>query len=275
PAPPPPRGRGGVALDGEYGVAAMRLIADGSSLRARKAWFLLDDAVIALGAGITASDGRRVETVVENRNTHDRHPPLTRGDGWFHLAGVAGYALLDGAGAKVVRDERTGRWRDIDKGATTGGDTTPVTRHYTTILVDHGVDPRKARYAYAVLPDASVAQTAAYRGRVKILANSSTVQAVTRDDLIAAVFWRAGTVETSDGPLTADGPCTLLVRRDGGRVRLALSDPSRTADEVRVALPWPVKSVGKSDRGVRRSKRAVKVEVGGSRGHARTAVVRV
>ncbi|MFI7465366.1 polysaccharide lyase 8 family protein [Nonomuraea sp. NPDC049646] len=272
---PPTPWAGGAALDGEYGVAAMRLIADGSSLRARKAWFLLDDGVIALGAGITASDGRRVETVVENRNTHGAHPPLTRGDGWIHLSGVAGYALLDGAEAKVIRERRTGRWRDIDTGATTGGDRTPVARHYTTILVDHGVDPRRARYAYAVLPGATPGQTAAYRGRVEILANSRTVQAVSRDDLIAAVFWRAGTVETPHGPLAADGPCAVLFRHDRHRVRLAVSDPSRTADEVRIKLPWPVRSVKEGDRGVRRSKRAVKIEVGGSRGHTRTAVLRV
>ncbi|SEG88952.1 hyaluronate lyase [Nonomuraea solani] len=272
---PPTPWAGGVALDGEYGVAAMKLIADGSSLRAKKAWFLLDDAVIALGTGITASDGRRVETVVDNRNTHDGHPPLTRGDDWIHLPGVAGYALLDGADAKVIRKKRTGRWRDIDTGATTGGDTTPVTRHYTTILIDHGVDPRKKRYAYAVLPDASSAQTETYGRRVKILANSGTVQAISRDDLLAAVFWRAGTVKTPDGPLTADGPCTLLIRRDHQQVRLAVSDPSRTADEVKISLPWPVKSLKEKSRGVRKSKKSVKVEVGGSRGHARTAVVRI
>ncbi|TYB69204.1 polysaccharide lyase 8 family protein [Nonomuraea sp. PA05] len=270
---PPTPWAGGTALDGEYGVAAMQLIAGGSSLRAKKAWFLLDDAVIALGAGITASDGRRVETVVENRNTHDGHPPLARGDRWIHLPGVAGYVLLDGPAAQVIRKERTGRWSDIDKGATTGGDDTPVTRHYTTIVLDHGVDPRQARYAYAVLPDACAAQTAAYGLRVRILANSGTVQAISRGDLLAAVFWRAGRVETPHGPLAADGPCTLLVRRDDRRVRLAVSDPSRTADEVKITLPWPVKSVKEKDRGVRRAKRAIKVEVGGSRGHTHTAVV--
>jgi hyaluronate lyase len=192
-----------------------------------------------------------------------------------HLSGVAGYALLDGADAKVIRKQRTGRWRDIDKGATTGGDKTPVTRHYTTVLIDHGVDPRKARYAYAVLPDASVAQTEAYGHRIEILANSGAVQAISRDNVLAAVFWRAGTVETADGPLAADGPCTLLIRRDHKGVRLAVSDPSRTADEVKITLPWPVKSVKEGDRGVRRAKSAVKVEVGGSRGHTHTALVRV
>ncbi|MEW9552238.1 polysaccharide lyase 8 family protein [Nonomuraea sp. NPDC050783] len=272
---PPTPWAGGVALDGECGVAAMKLVAGGSSLRAKKAWFLLDDAVVALGTGITASDGRRVETVVENRNTHDGHPPLCRGDGWVHLSGVAGYALLDGAEAKVVRERRTGRWRDIDKGATTGGDDTPRTRHYTTILLDHGVDPRRARYAYAVLPGATAERTAAYGGQLKVLANNGTVQAIARGDLLAAVFWRAGSVETAHGRLAADAPCALLVRHDGRRARLALADPSRTADEVTVRLPWRVTSVEKGDRGVRRAGKSVRAEVGGSRGHARTAVVRV
>lgn len=271
---PPTPWAGGVALD-EYGVAAMRLIGDGSSLRAKKAWFLLDDAVIALGTGIAAADGRRVETIVENRNTHDGHPPLSWSDDWVHLPGAAGYALLDGAEAKVIREKRTGRWRDIDKGATTGGDGTRVTRHYTTIVIDHGVDPRKARYAYAVLPGATLARTAAYSRQVKILANSGAVQAIARDDLLAAVFWRAGTVKTAAGPLTADGPCTLLIRRDDEQVRLAVSDPSRTADEVKITLPWAVRSVKKSDRGVRRARKAIVVEMGGSRGHTRTATVRI
>ena len=252
-----------------------RLAVDSTRYRDLGSILLLDDAVIALGTGIAASDRRRIETIVENRNTHDCHPPLTRGDGWVHLSGVAGYALLDGADAKVIRETRTGRWRDIDKGATTGGDSTPVTRHYTTILIDHGIDPRRARYAYAVLPDASIAQTAAYGRRIEILANSGVVQAISRDNVLAAVFWHAGTVETADGPLTADGPCTLLIRRDHKRVRLAVSDPSRTADEVKITLPWPVKSVKESDRRVRKAKHAVKVKVGGSRGHAHTAVVRV
>ncbi len=42
---------GGAARDGLC-AAGMDLAVDGSTLRARKSWFLLDDSVIALGAGI-------------------------------------------------------------------------------------------------------------------------------------------------------------------------------------------------------------------------------
>lgn len=68
---------GGAVLDGKYGAAAMELIADGSTLRAKKAWFFLDNAVVALGVGITASDDRTVETVVENRNLHADGAPCS------------------------------------------------------------------------------------------------------------------------------------------------------------------------------------------------------
>ncbi|NUR85766.1 MAG: polysaccharide lyase 8 family protein [Nonomuraea sp.] len=272
---PPTGWAGGAHLDGQYGVAAMKLIADGSTLRARKAWFLLDDAVIALGAGITASDGRRIETVIENRNTHDRHPELTRGEHWIHLDGVAGYALLRGTDAEVHRKKRTGRWWDIDQGATTGGDRTPVTRHYTTIVVDHGKDPHRDRYAYAVLPGATAGDTAAYREKVEVLANNGTVQAIAQGPLIAAVFWHEGSVDTPHGPLTADGPCTLLLRHDGDQVRLAVSDPSRTAEQVRIRLPWAVKSVKSGQRRIRRSKKAVKADLDGSAGRTRAATLRI
>ncbi|MFI6815721.1 polysaccharide lyase 8 family protein [Nonomuraea sp. NPDC050328] len=268
---PSARFAGGVALDGRYGVAAMQLDAQGSSLRARKSWFLLDDAVIALGAGITASDGRRVETVVENRNTHTSHPELARGESWAHLAGVAGYVSLDDAELKVVREKRTGRWRDIDRGATTGGDRERHTRHYTTLLLDHGVDPDRARYAYAVLPGFSADATGAFAARppVEVLANSSRVQAIRAGELTAAVFWRAGSV----AGLSADGPCTLLLARWGTYVRLAVADPSRTAEKIRLTLPWPVAWMEDAGRRVRLRERTLTVEVGGSRGHAHTATL--
>ncbi|MFI6479268.1 polysaccharide lyase 8 family protein [Nonomuraea sp. NPDC050663] len=267
---PPTRWAGGAAL-GNLGVAAMQLDAQNSSLRAKKAWFLLDDAVIALGAGVTASDGRRVETVVENRNTGRGHPDLSRGDSWVHLPDVAGYVMLGEAEMKVVRDRRTGRWRDIDRGATTGGDGERHTRHYTTIVLDHGVDPERGRYAYAVLPGATAEATAAFAAEpyVEVAANSSRVQAVRSGDVLAAAFWRAGSV---DG-VEVDGPCALVISRSGSELRVAVSDPTRTLDELRVRLPWPVRSLEGGSRSVRLRKRTLIVEVGGSRGRTHTATL--
>ncbi len=282
---------GGAALEGRYGVSAMELIGAEGSPRAKKAWFFLDNALVALGAGIRAGDGRRAETVVENRNLHAHDRPALRVDGvrmpgaqgwtktydraeWAHLEGVGGYVFPAGAALHALREERTGAWRDINTGADTGGGSTPLTRRYLTLWFDHGVSPTDAGYAYAVLPGASPAATAGWSASrpVRVAANSPTAQAVEsrRDGLTAAHFWRAGTA----AGLTTDGPASVLVRRERGDVTVAVADPGRTADRVTVRLPFRVRSVVSQDDTVTVTpgrRPLLTVEVGGSRGHTHHA----
>ncbi|MYW62875.1 hypothetical protein GTY65_02085 [Streptomyces sp. SID8379] len=282
---------GGTVLDERYGAAAMELMADGSTLRAKKAWFFVDNAVVALGAGITASDGRTIETVVENRNLHAESAPVLTVDGhrqptgsgwsaalpgarWAHLEGTGGYVFPSGGPLRALREERTGTWRALNTGADTGGSTTPVTRRYATLWFDHGPSPTSASYAYVLLPGASAAATGAWsRSRpVRIIANDATVQAVEspRLGLLAAHFWAAG---SADG-LLADGPCTVLVRRRHEGITVAVADPGRTTATLTLQLPFPVSRVISADGtiSVTPGRRAVlTVRLGGSRGHTHTA----
>ncbi|WP_327588879.1 polysaccharide lyase 8 family protein [Nonomuraea sp. NBC_00507] len=261
---------GGAVLQGRYGAAAMELTGDGAGPRARKSWFCLDTAVVALGSGITGSGGHSVETVVENRAT-DAEPYL--GDGWAHLAGVGGYVM---EGAHSLVETRTARWRDINAGEDTRGASRPVTRRYVTFWFDHGVDPVDASYSYVLLPNASRERTRAFRGSrpIRVAANTTLVQAVRMRGLLAATFWAAGEV---DG-VRVDAPCTLLVRRAGGRVVVAVADPSRTVDAVTVTLDRPARGVARADDTV--SVRpgghpAVTVALGGSLGRTHTAELSV
>lgn len=289
---PPNAVAGGAALDGRYAAAAMELIgAPGSSLRARKAWFLLDNTAVALGAGITSDGGHRVETVIENRNLgadgHNRllvdGVPHSAASGhnsafgqarWAHIEGVGGYVLPDGAALRTLREERTGTWRAIDTGADTGGSTDPVSRHYLTLWLDHGPAPTDAGYAYALLPGASAAATAAWSASrpVRVLANNSTAQAVEdrRAGLTAVHFWAAGTA----AGITASGPATVLVRRRGGRVSVAVADPGRTGTSVTIGLPFAVRGTAEADATVELTPGRMPlltVAVGGSRGHTHRA----
>ncbi|MEU0373534.1 polysaccharide lyase family 8 super-sandwich domain-containing protein [Streptomyces sp. NPDC006283] len=288
---------GGAALGGRFGAAAMELIADGSTLRAKKAWFFLDNAVVALGAGITASDGRTIETIVENRNLHADGAPDLRVDGrrqppeqgwsagladagWAHLEGAGGYVFPDyperdaTSVVRALREERTGTWRALNTGADTGGSTTPVTRRYATLWFDHGVSPSAASYAYVLLPGASAVATGVWHHArpVRVLANNAAVQAVEarRDGLLAAHFWQADTI---DG-LSSSGPGTVLVRRHRGGVSVSVADPGRTVETLTVELPFRVERVVRADDTVtvvpgRRP--VLTVRVGGSRGHSHTA----
>ncbi|MFB6507098.1 polysaccharide lyase 8 family protein [Streptomyces sp. NPDC002466] len=285
---------GGAVLDGRYVAAAMEVLgAPDTTLRARKSWFLLDNAVIALGAGITATDGRRIETVVENRNlgAGGRHRLLVDGvrqpveqgwthefDGarWAHVEGVGGYVFPDRATLHALREQRTGTWRDINSGADTGGGTDPVTRRYLTLWVDHGTSPADARYSYVLLPGASAVATAAWaRSRpVRIVADDATAQAVEvrRAGLTAVNFWGAGTA----AGITASGPASVLVQHHGGQVRVAVADPGRTLTTLSVELPFPVRSVVDADASVSVApgrRPVLTVAVGGSRGHTHRAVL--
>lgn len=283
---------GGAALHARYAAAAMELVgAPGTTLRAKKSWFLLDNAVIALGAGITSRDGQPVETVVENRNlgTDGRHrlvvdgvrQPLAQGWSkefgrarWAHIEGVGGYVLPDGAALHALREERTGTWRALNTGADTGGSTTPVTRRYLTLWADHGASPTDAGYAHVLLPGASAAATAVWSHSrpVRVLVNDATAQAVEvrRHGLTAVNFWAAGTA----GGITSSGPASVLVRRHGSRVSVAVADPGRTLTGLTIELPHHVRTVASADDTVsvvpgRRP--VLTVAVGGSRGHTHRA----
>jgi hyaluronate lyase len=260
---------GGAALDDRYAAAAMDLVAEGSTLRAKKAWFVVDDLICALGAGITAYDGRAIWTTVEHRNRHadgDRRmtvdgvvPPedtdlksSVEGAAWLHLPGVAGYVFPAGSpGLHVGRETRRGAWNDIEQGPTTGGGDTEVhTRRYATAWFDHGVDPVDAGYAYVLLPTASEGQTRAQAadGDIEVLANTTALQAIAAPGkgLLAAHFWQPGEI----GGLACDGPASVVAVQGEDGIAVAVADPGRTTTSVVIELPYPASEVVEADEGV-------------------------
>lgn len=246
--PPSATWVGGATL-GEYATVGQHLQGPESPMEALKSWFCLDEYVVALGAGITGSSGHAVESVVDNRNLHadGTNPLVVNGRSraatlgteetiddarWAHLEGVAGYLFPNGGPLRVLREERTGSWRDIHA----GGPTTPITRRYVTLWFDHGVDPTDATYAYAVVPGSSRARTAelADDPGFQLLANTAVVQAirVPRHGIVAANFWQPGSV----GRITVDQPCAVLVRERAGTLEVAVADPTQAGSTVTVTL---------------------------------------
>ena len=262
---------GGVAL-GEFGAAGMELKAFGSSLTAKKSWFFLDDAIVCLGAGITSSDGRPVETIIEQRKLNDAGDNTLTVDGsakpsmlgysetlvepvWLHLAGAGGYVIGTGETVRVLRDAHTGRWNDINKSSTAP----PVTRNYLALWLDHGANPRDATYAYTLLPTATPEATAAYAANPdsRVVANDANGQAIasTRLALLAANFWGAGTVTDQGagavGFIAADAPASVLVRREGDMLTVAVSDPTQKGTRIRLEIGRACTGVRQADSRIR------------------------
>jgi hyaluronate lyase len=239
----------GGATDGEFAAVGQHLKGLGSTLEARKSWFCAADAVICLGAGITAADGVTVETVVDNRNLGENGGhAFTTGRGWAHLEGHGGWVFPQGtANLRTLREDRTGAWSDIN----TTSSTETRTRTYQTLWLDHGTDPAGASYAYLLMPGASprtLAARATDQDWLTILDNSAERQAVAVPSLglTAANLWRAGTV----GRLTVTAPASVLVRRRRAVLDLRISEPQRTGQPLELVWDQPVRRVTGHDPAV-------------------------
>ena len=220
----------------------MELKAYASSLTAKKSWFMFDDEIVALGAGISGTDGRDVQTTVENRklgasgtnvfvinsNTMPATLPwstATNGANWCWLDAVGGYYFPGGATLHALRETRTGTWSSINglQAATS------ATGNFLTLWLDHGVSPSNAGYAYVLLPDMTQAATAAYASNPEtvILENSADAQAVRDNSLnITAInFWNdaSKTVDLA----TSDRKAAVIVQQGSSTIEIAASDPTQ------------------------------------------------
>lgn len=230
---------GGVTFE-DTAVAAMHLVAPGGTgLVARKAWFTLPDAFVALGADISTGSSSEVRTVVEHRNLGETARRLivdgaeitaeavVPGARWAHLEGVGGYVLLgDSADLAAEVTTRAGTWRRNSTNTAAGTDMVQR-RVYATLSLSHGTGAQAGgTYAYVVHPGAEVAATAeaARSPRAEVLRNDEVAQAIQHSGHVtAAVFWKAGTA----GRITADRAACVVLRTSPGMLRMSASDPTQ------------------------------------------------
>ncbi|WP_083938013.1 polysaccharide lyase family 8 super-sandwich domain-containing protein [Paenibacillus daejeonensis] len=290
---------GGTVLDEENGVAGMDLNYSGHALNGRKSWFLFDDEVVALGSGITSTDGVAVETIVENRKLDSTGQNALTVDGalkpqlpgwsdtlvgvsWMHLAGSngpgadIGYYFPQATDVKAVREARTGNWRQINIRSVTP--TTPVTRNYQTLWLDHGVNPADESYQYVLLPGRSAAEVANYAAspEIEVLANTQLVQAVRETGLgVTAVnIWTDQW--TSAGGISANRKSSVMTREDSnGGLSVAVSDPTQlNSSSIELELDYSASSfTAEPGITVTQLSPTVKltVQVAGAKGRAFTA----
>ncbi len=234
---------GGAVLSNSFGVAGMALDDVNGSLVGYKSWFLLDDEIVCLGAGISCSSPTNVHTTIENRNLHTSAGNVFTVNGtampvvlgwssnlnnvtWCALDTSGGYYFPGGASLVAQRVARTGKWSDINA----GGSTSSITRNYLTLVWDHGVAPANGSYAYVILPNYAASAVGQYAAnpRISVLTNSPSLQAVRDSSLgiLAANFWTDG-ARTVD-VLTASTRAAVIARETNGVMDISVSDPTWT-----------------------------------------------
>lgn len=287
---------GGAKL-GNHGVAGMQFKGVGVTLTGKKSWFMFDDEVVCLGAGITSTDNRPIETTVENRKLDSTGSnaftvngvPKSKltgwseslsGVNWAHLAGTSaaadiGYYFPQPASLAAVREARTGAWADVDAGSSTA----PITRNYLRMGFEHGNNPTNATYQYVLLPGRTAARVGEYTTQpdIQVITNNVNVQAVSENTLgiTAANFWTD--TNRAAGGITADRKCSVMVRNDGTFIDVAVSDPTQVnSGTINIQIASSATALISADAGISVTQIdpgiAMTVNVNGARGktfHAR------
>ncbi|MEF2244810.1 CBM96 family carbohydrate-binding protein [Paenibacillus sp. IITD108] len=252
---------GGSSMDDLYSSIGMQFSMSkvtGSDLNGKKSWFLFDDEIVALGAGINKSIAQgQVETIVENRMVNEAGNNALTINGeqqsanlnwdsrlqnvtWAHLKGNTegsdiGYYFIEPASIYAKREARTGSWRDINSGHLVA-EYPPVTRNYVSMAFEHGQTPTDAEYQYVLLPGKNVAQTEAYNLNpdIEVLSNTPTIQAVHENKLgmTGINFWSAGTLHM----VRAHNPASVMVKEQNNQLTVSVADPSHNQRTIRLDI---------------------------------------
>jgi hyaluronate lyase len=273
---------------------------------ATKSWFLFDDEIVVLAAGVGDAAGRAVTTTLDSRiagapdsvtltgrlrsgkpwpglgagPSSDSDPPA-----WLRYADsdqntAVGYVFLDGArgdvlGARplapaVTLDTVTRSRRSINA----SNADTAVSKQVFAIRCEQAPGGPLASTAYALVPNATEAQLQAYaHGPLSVLANTRRIQAVAHCGLglLAANTFTSGTHHT--GRLSVTGPASVILR-DGvdGTTAVAVCDPTTRRETVSVTLHGrALRAVSADDGvGVRRVPGGTRLDVTTSQAYGRS-----
>jgi hyaluronate lyase len=269
---------GGAQVAGTYGTAGISLMDPVTpALTAKKSWFMFDNEVVCLGAGIACGDPVEINTTVEDRRlgTDPTNNFTVNGTviapamgwsnnlsnvSWCALDGVGGYYFPGGAAnLQAAFVSNSGSWSDITGGRRRNSAFSSFsfngsyTEDYLKLWFNHGVNPTNATYAYVLLPNMTASSVAAYAADpdIVVLSNTPEVQAAKKPSLgvVAANFWTGGT--HSVDLITANEPSSIITSHKSSDFAVGISDPTQTnSGSITVTLDQAATALVSADPGV-------------------------
>ena len=246
-------GAAGWVQSDDFAYASRETLPDGfvtyRNASATKSWFLLDDEIVVLAAGV-GDETRPVTTTLDTRIAAPTAPVTITGarhDGtpWTGTGAVTprwlrytngsasvGYHFLQPAELSVGLQAVT-RSRRVVR---TSNPDTAVTKQVFALTAAQPADSKRT-LAYALVPNATESAMKSYQhGRLTLLANTPRLQAVHHLglQLTAANAFGPG-IHNLPG-LSIDGPASLLIRRQASSVQVAVSDPTTQRDTITINL---------------------------------------
>jgi hyaluronate lyase len=234
---------GGAQVANTYGVAGMSLASVNTTLVGKKSWFMLDDEIVCLGAGLTCGGAYEVDSVVEDRrlgasptnNFWINGVKIAPVMGWSSNIVSASWCALDGVGGYYFPGgatnlyagfiANTGSWSQINS----IDSTTSYTDDYLELWFNSGSKPANATYAYVLLPNMTATSVSNYAASpdIIVLTNTATVQAVHKPVLgvVAANFWASG--NNSADLITVNNQASVITRETNTGISVGISDPTQ------------------------------------------------
>ncbi len=246
----------GFAAHGDFSVAANLMCNNNSNylsdLTAKKSWFIFDDEIVCLGAGISNTTlepktntlkPQTIETVIENIFYGDNNSIILSADD----PGNPNNELVPSSSSSLLSNSSLyfSRYGGIYV-PTLKNDALNARRNQTAagnfieLWFDHGVTPKNATYEYAILPGSSISEFFEYTESVgyTVISNNETLQAVADVSSGASgfTFWKATTVADNNSAYTgvikgADFACTVLVKEDATSITVSIADFTHFAND--------------------------------------------
>ena len=235
---------------------------------ATKSWFMLDDEIVVLAAGVGDQAGRAVTTTVDSRTAGASDQVTVTGsrwDGslwsgsgtgdvrWLRYANgsqgtAVGYVFLDQQEVTVGLDKVTRSRRVIRS----SNPNTAVTKNVFGVSIEQPAGGQLSSLAYALVPNAGEQQLQSYAsGPLTVVRNDARVQAINHAGLglTAANVFVQGRQEASR--LSIDGPASVIMRElPDGTTTVAVSDPTMDRDQISVTIRGRSLSQVSTDSGI-------------------------
>ena len=217
---------------------------------AKKSWFIFDNEIVCLGAGLysghdevlntTVNQCRRTGDVVAFVGGEERILGLGKENlqnpDWILNDKVA-YFFPENSNVYVENKTETAKWSDINLSFATN---TPFEGHLFTTWIDHGVKPQNEKYVYVIVPNADLEKARNYStDNITILANNDSIQAVYHQELgiYGFTFFKPASFRKGDLAIEVDAAAAIMIKNvDEDEVTLWVADPQKSGKAIGIGI---------------------------------------
>lgn len=225
----------GGAGNSKVAMIAMDFESPQKDLTAKKSYVFLGDVVVAMGSGINGKDGHEVHTTVENRLLNENETVDNKGNvvtfkNTKTNENITYTKLIGDFETKV--ETREGSFKLIG-----GKSDKVIKKDYLKIVINHGKNPKDAKYAYVLAP-----MVKDFNEKLLKMVSLDNIHALTYKNMSFINFYTAG----KKLGIEVKNPLSVIRIMDGKNISLLVANPSHNLSEAEVILDGKYKTTDKN-----------------------------